>query len=69
MARNGYPDDPDNYAESDPTQYANYGGGGQAYSEYGSQAYSEYDTGGQPAAYGQPTGSAPAVPGYAPPTG
>ena len=36
MARNGYPDDPDNYSESDPTQYANYGGtGGEAYSEYG----------------------------------
>jgi hypothetical protein len=36
VARSGYPDDPDNYPESDPTQYANYGAtGGEAYSEYG----------------------------------
>ena len=35
MARDGYPDDPNNYSESDPTQYANYGGtGGEAYSDY-----------------------------------
>ena len=36
MARNGFPDSPDDYPASDPTQYANYGGtGGAAYSEYG----------------------------------
>ena len=34
MARNGSPDDPNNYSDSEPTQYANYGGtGGEAYSE------------------------------------
>ena len=46
MARNGSPDDPSNYSDSEPTQYANYGGtGGEAYSEV------------EPAvAFGPPTG-------------
>ena len=36
MARNGFPDTPDDYPAGDPTQYADYGGtGGAAYSEYG----------------------------------
>ena len=48
MARNGSPDDPDNYSDSDPTQYANYGG-------TGGEAYSEFD---QPVAFGPPTGYA-----------
>jgi hypothetical protein len=61
VARNGNPDDPDNYPESDPTQYADYGGsGGQAYSEVGPA---------QPPVYGQPTGYDPAAKGYAPQTG
>lgn len=45
MARDGSPDDPNNYSDSDPTQYANYGGtGGEAYSDY------------QRSEYGPPTG-------------
>ena len=45
MARDGSPDDPNNYSDSDPTQYANYGGtGGEAYSDY------------QQSGYGAPTG-------------
>lgn len=49
MARNGYPDDPNNYSEGDPTQYANYGGtGGQAYSEYAESGYDQPPTGYQP---------------------
>ena len=42
MARDGFPEDPDNYSEGDPTQYANYGGtGGHAYSEYGEPGYDQ----------------------------
>lgn len=44
MARNGFPDDPNNYSEGDPTQYADFGGtGGEAYSEYPPQTgYGQY---------------------------
>ena len=48
MARDGSPDDPNNYSDSDPTQYANYGStGGEAYSEYQQSGY------GPPTGYGQ----------------
>lgn len=53
MARNGFPDDPNNYSDSEPTQYAGYGeyrgseSGGEAYSEYGTQGYQP------PTGYGQ----------------
>lgn len=61
MARDGYPDDPNNYSDSDPTQYANYGGtGGEAYSDYQQPGYD------QPG-YGQPTGYGQ-VPEPEPPT-
>ncbi len=57
MARNGYPDDPNNYSESDPTQYANVGSG-EAYSEYGppTGAY------GAPVGYGQSPAPVPPPP-------
>ena len=46
MARNGFPDDPHDYSDGDPTQYADFGGsGGQAYSEYDGPAYNEPSTG------------------------
>ena len=55
MARNGFPDDPHEYSDSDPTQYADFGGsGGQAYSEYSAPAYNEPST-----AYPPPTGYGP----------
>ena len=61
MARNGFPDDPGDYPENEPTQYANYGGtGGQAYSEYGPP------TGYQPAPTGYVEYQAPPTPPPAP---
>lgn len=69
MASNGYPDDPNNYSESEPTQYANFGGtGGEAYSEYeppsGGYQSGGYQSGGYPDPTGYPpyTGPAPQAP-------
>lgn len=57
MARNGFPDNPDDFSEGDPTQYANYGGTtGEAYSEYG-----------PPTGYPAPTGPTVRYPDPVPP--
>lgn len=55
MARNGFPDEENNYSDDDPTRYANYGGTpAEAYSEYGPSGWDRPPTGYQPQpGYGQ----------------
>jgi len=63
VARDGSPDDPNNYPDSEPTQYANYGGtGGEAYSEYQQPDYGA--SGGFPFQGGQYPAPEPPTPWY-----